>query len=370
MCLPRRFIAGVGCAVAVLAGARPAAGQTEPPVLGSLRTPPSPAFTVVGIEPSAVERPTTPADAALSFLNTFRQSAVPKEYAFEASPYWLVAQPDLSWRDDLTRSVGESIKRTLSLSIATAETGTSGSPVTAMGIGVRGLVSSGRMTQATEDALTELERTLSQTGDLFLRLVGEAGLDALDVRLRNGEIAEAAYEAEKARLTARVLESDDYRNAMARVEDIAAKREGFFLEVAAGLVWDFARGRWESREFRRRGIWATPSYEFGPWNVLGVLRYVDDTATPNQDAIDWGGRTMYSTADYSLSLEFVERSPIDQTTTLRRSHRFVGIAEYRVSPATWVIASFGKDRRKTGTDETLVAQLGLAFSFSKDRYRF
>ena len=159
-------------------------------------------------------------------------------------------------------------------------------------------------------------------------------------------------------------------NAMARVEDIAAKREGFFFEVAAGFVWDFAGGRWESREFRKRGVWATPSYEFGPWNVLGVLRYLDDTATPNEDAVDWGGRTIYSTADYSLSLEFVERSPIDQTTTLKRSHRFVGIAEYRVSPATWVIASFGKDRRKTGTDETLVAQLGLAFSFSKDRYRF
>jgi hypothetical protein len=48
----------------------------------------------------------------------------------------------------------------------------------------------------------------------------------------------------------------------------------------------------------------------------------------------------------------------------------VGVAEYRVSPATWVIASFGKDRRKTGTTHTLVAQLGLAFSFSKDRYSF
>jgi hypothetical protein len=64
----------------------------------------------------------------------------------------------------------------------------------------------------------------------------------------------------------------------------------------------------------------------------------------------------------------VQRSPIDPTETIRRSHRFVGIAEYRVSPATWIIASFGKDRQKTGTRETLVAQLGLAFSFSKDRY--
>ena len=53
---------------------------------------------------------------------------------------------------------------------------------------------------------------------------------------------------------------------------------------------------------------------------------------------------------------------------IKRSHRFVGIAEYRVSRASWVIASFGKDRQKTGARETLIAQLGLAFSFSKDRY--
>jgi len=366
----RSCIAGVICAVAVLAGARPAPGQTETPTLSSLRTPPSPAFTVLGIEPSAVERPTTPSDAALSLINKFRQSTVPKDYAFEASPYWLVGRPNLAWRDDARRNVAQSIARTLSLSVATAETGTTASPVTSLGFGVRTLLASGQMTPATERALEQLEETLSQAGDVFLRLVGEAGLDTLDEMLKNDKIATADYERQKQQLAALVLESDEYRNAMARAEDVAAKREGFFFEVAAGFVWDFARANWESRAFRKRGVWATPSYEFGPWNVLGVLRYLDEAAAPNEDAVDWGGRMIYSTADYSLSLEFVERSPIDETTTVKRSHRFVGIAEYRVSPATWVIASFGKDRRKAGTNDTLVAQIGLAFSFSKDRYSF
>jgi hypothetical protein len=361
-----------GALAAAVVAATPflASAQSTAPTLGSLRTPPSPAFTVLGIEPSAVERPMTPSDVALSFISKLRQGTIPKEYAFEASPYWLVSQPNLSWQSDVTRNLGESVARTTSLSIATAtaETGTAAAPVTSMAVGVRTLLSSGRMTIATQRALTALEQTLSETGDLFLRMVGEAGLDTLDTRLASGEITPADYEARKQELTALVLESDAYREAMARAEDVAARREGFFLEVAAGLVWDFPGASWESRAFRRRGIWATPSYEFGPWNLVGVLRYLDEAAAGAEDAVDWGGRAIYSTADYGLSLEFVQRSPIELTDTIKRSHRVVGIAEYRISRASWVIASFGKDRQKPGTRDTLVAQLGLGFSFSKDRY--
>ena len=365
---PRAFVTAVLAAVFVVAGADGVRGQTSAPALGTLRTPPSPAFTVLGIEPSAVERPMTPSDVAMSFINKIRQGTVPKNYAFEASPYWLVSQPDLTWEDDVTRSVAQSVARTLSLSIATAETGAIETPITSLAVGVRTLLSSGHMTDATQRALKALEQTLSETGDLFLRMVGEAGLDALDKRLASGEITPADYEARKQELAALVLESDAYREAMGRAEDVAAKREGFFFEVAAGLVWDFAGASWESRAFRRRGVWATPGYEFGPWNLVGVLRYLDDAVTGDEDALDWGGRGIYSAADYALSLEFVQRSPFEQTDLIRRSHRFVGIAEYRVSRATWVIASFGKDRQKTGTRETLIAQLGIGFSFSRDRY--
>ena len=366
------FITGALAVAVVAATPFPAFAQSTAPTLGSLRTPPSPAFTVLGIEPSAVERPMTPSDVALSFINKIRQGTIPRDYAFEASPYWLVSQPDLSWQSDVTRNVGESVARTLSLSIATAETGVAAAPITSMAVGVRTLLSSGHMTAATQRALMALEQTLSETGDLFLRMVGEAGLDALDKRLASGDIAPADYEVRKQELTALVLESDAYREAMARAEDVAAKREGFFFEVAAGLVWDFPGASWESRAFRKRGVWATPSYEFGPWNLVGVLRYLDDVTAgglgADEDAFDWGGRAIYSTADYGLSLEIVQRSPIEQTDVVKRSHRFVGIAEYRISRASWVVASFGKDRQKTGTRETFIAQLGLGFSFSKDRY--
>jgi hypothetical protein len=156
------------------------------------------------------------------------------------------------------------------------------------------------------------------------------------------------------------------------MQDVVAKREGLFIEIAAAAGWDFAKADWEAREFRGRSAWATASYEEGPWTGLGVFRYTDDGGTANEDAIDWGGRFIYSTSRYAASLEFVERTPIDETDTFKRSHRLVGIAEYRVSNNTWVVASFGKDRQRSSatTENSLVAQLGLAFNFSKERYKF
>ncbi len=207
MTCPRAFVTSVFAAVFMVAGAGVVRGQTSAPELGTLRTPPSPAFTVLGIEPSAVERPMTPSDVALSFVNKIRQGTVPKDYAFEASPYWLVSQPDLSWESDVTRNVAQSVARTLSLSIATAETGTTEAPITSLAVGVRTLLSSGHMTAATQRALKALEQTLSETGDIFLRMVGEAGLDALDKRLGSGDITPADYEARKQELAALVLEA-------------------------------------------------------------------------------------------------------------------------------------------------------------------
>jgi hypothetical protein len=251
------------------------------------------------------------------------------------------------------------------------------------------LGASGRLTAGTRQAFEDLEKRLGMEGDLFLSLMRERGLTGLDAALLDCTIPRpptpppsatataacvADYESKKTALRDIVLQSEAFKKAAAPLlgaENVVPKREGFFLEVAAGAVWDFANGAWESQQFRRRAMWATPSYEAGPWAVLGVVRYEDNALTNNEDAVDWGGRIFYSTTDYAISMEYVERSPVTVSETLKRSHRLVGIAEYRVSSGTWIVASFGKDRKKTSTPgNTLVAQLGVSFNFSKERYKF
>jgi hypothetical protein len=374
------------CALALLAAPASTTAQ-DVPELDALRTPPTPAFAVLDIEPSAVERPTTPSDAAVALVNNFRDGAVPKNFAFESSPYWLVSRPHLTWRQDAQRSVGQSIARTTSASVATAETGTDLVPVTSLAFGFRTLIFSGQLAAETVTAFENLEKRLAENGAMVLSLMREHGLTALETALLDCTIprpptpppSESArqkcvddYEAKKKELTEIVLQSEAFKQASAPLigaGNVVPKREGFFLEVAGAFAWDFANADWDTREFRKRAIWVTPSYTTGGWAALAVVRY-EDALLADEDALDWGGRVMYSTTNYAASLEFVERSPID-SLTLTRSHRLIGIAEYRVTSGTWIVASFGKDRQKMATtSDTLVAQLGLSFNFSKERYKF
>jgi hypothetical protein len=372
MITTRALVIGLAGVAMAAFGTGRAVAQTAPPALGSLRTPPSPAFSLLGIEPSAVERPATPADAAVAVVNRFRDGAVPKNFAFEASPYWLKVHPDLTWRADARRSIGQSIARTASLSLGTAETGTDAAPATSLAFGFRTLIVSGRLSQESQTALEKVEETLRRQSEIMNGVMKSRGLDKLLDQVLAKEITREEYDRLTAALALAATSSDEYRQqSQASLKDVANKRDGFALELAAGAMWDFAKGDWEARQFRQRAIWLTPSYERGPWTALGVVRYIDDSKVPNEDALDWGGRAIFSTADYTFSLEYVERAPNDPTDVLKRSHRLVGVAEYRVSSGTWLVASFGKDRQKgTSTAETLVAQLGLSFSFSKDRYKF
>jgi hypothetical protein len=374
------------CLLVLLAAPDTTTAQQEVPDLDALRTPPTPAFAVLDIEPSAVERPATPSDVAMALVNDFRDGAVPKNFAFESSPYWLVSRPHVTWRDDAQRAVGQSLARTTSVSVATAETGAEIAPVTSLAFGFRTLIFSGRLAPQTIKALENLERRLAENGAVFLSLMREHGLSALETELLDCTIPRppslppsegakekcvADYETKKRELTDIVLQSDAFKRASAPLTgagNVVPKREGFFLEVAGAVAWDFADADWEAQEFRKRAIWVTPSYASGGWAALGVIRYEDARAT--EDAVDWGGRVVYSASNYAVSLEYVERSPID-SATLTRSHRLIGTGEYRVTSGTWIVASFGKDRQKTAeTANTLIAQLGLSFNFSKERYKF
>ena len=106
------------------------------PDLDALRTPPTPAFAVLDIEPSAVERPATPSDVAMALVNDFRDGAVPKNpLRSSRARIGQVSRPHVTWRDDAQRAVGQSLARTTSVSVATAETGAEIAPITSLAFG-------------------------------------------------------------------------------------------------------------------------------------------------------------------------------------------------------------------------------------------
>jgi hypothetical protein len=364
------------------------AAQQEPalPDLGSLKPASAPAFILLDVSPTAVERPSEAADLAFSLANRSSMlSRVPENYALEFSPYWLRPRPALTWQADSSRSLGAALARTLSLSAATAELGTGDAPLTGVALGGRAQLVSGRHSTETRRALRALEDSLAAEGGLLLRMANP-DLQSLEAWLRE-QLAQPdaapaqirqEYLARRTAIYDRVMASADYQARVARMrsafDNLALRREGPMLEVAGGASWGFPGGTWDRGSLRRWGAWASYGCERcvqwqggTPFTPVAVLRYLGgEQGDSLGNALDFGGRLILGSARYSASVEGVRRQFVGDGAPDAR-YRLAGIMEYQVGQDLWLRASFGRDYQ-TEREGSLLAQFGLKFNFADQRY--
>jgi hypothetical protein len=141
----RSYFRRVTLAVALVlaAAARLGAQASDPPAVDDLKAPPSPAFVLLGVAPSRIDRPQAVRPLVLSALSAVSSEGFPRNYAVEFAPYWL-GTPQLSFDDYYHSSVGKALARHLSLSVATTPLGTSPDAGTALAVGARTLPLPGR----------------------------------------------------------------------------------------------------------------------------------------------------------------------------------------------------------------------------------
>jgi hypothetical protein len=351
------------------------------PEFNSLRTPSSPAFVLLGVEPAAVERPNTPADLALSVLNgTNNFSALPTDYALESSPYWLLSHPNLAWSDDTVRSIPQSLLRTFTFSVATASLGTSDLPVTGLGISGRASVFSGKLSRAAVGQIQALEALLAasaarlehrldslrQQADTRLkeRLASATGAEEMNAAKAEFDTAVAAI----ARTLALSSDLDEEEGKLdSDFQDLALNRDGFFLELAGGVAWRAPRAIIDSSSLDRWGIWTTASYTLPNLSFVGLLRWLGQEQVGQRDAIDVGARFIYARDRYALSLEYAGRH-LRGAGPNPDGWRLAGIINYEVRPSLWLTGTFGRDY-ESESQGSLLAQIGLSLDLSKQRYR-
>lgn len=383
-------------ALALLAGAGsalPAAAQDEDdglPELNSLKPSSAPAFILLGVSPTDIDRPQTPSDVAFSFINqTERFSTVPENYAAEFAPYWLFPQPNLRWQNDTTRTLGQSFQRTATLSFATAEVGTEDAPAAGLGFGASVYLLSGRMSPEAQARMRAIESYLGQRDSLESELA-KAELATLQAEY-GGRIAAAAaannndlVAALTRELNSRVVAAREAAqrdsvfqqwmedNPLEQFQEAMPQRVGLFWGLAGGAAWGFPDQVWERGRVRRLGLWTTLSYEgtavsnnvmFTPVAVVRLLSERGDSASTTVDA---GGRFVLSGPTYSASVEGVLRLPMEQEGA-ENLYRIAGIFEYRIQPDLWFTATFGRDYRSEDSG-SLLAQFGVKFNITEDRY--
>jgi hypothetical protein len=328
-----------------------------------LRTPHSPVFVLLGVEPSSIERPTNPKALGASLFSAVENGG---NFAIEVAPYWLAPRPDLTFSKYYEAGVVETIEQTLAVSVASStdldsEDG-SDDDETGVGASLRFSLWRGRPDPADVQKLAALDEELL---DLFEKLQAQREEAPDDI---------AAIQALEDAIDAKVTEGDPVRRRIGESGHL-----GFSCDVAGGATGVFPSGHASDGEFARAGLWVTPAYRAANFlnaevDVIAVARYMRDQQGENEDLGDLGGRLavgfsdLLFSNDLALSLEFLHRFGLSDGESGDTS-RVAGIIEYelpeavQMGDAKYITATFGRDFDQPGDDDRLLLLFGLNFSF-------
>ncbi|MCY3819103.1 MAG: hypothetical protein OXH52_07040 [Gammaproteobacteria bacterium] len=310
--------------------------QAETVDVEALAAPAAPGFVAIGVEPTAVARPTTASAVGLSLLSsiTDSDSLLPKNYALEVAPYWLRSHPELTYEEQSASGILSTMAQTFAISFATA---TAADDTVRLGLGLRTLLFKGRdnaRAAALIGSIQSLQLEMLDSDDDDVRV-------ELAARLRDGALA---------------LQAEN-RNPV-----------GFRLQVAGAAGASFPDAHYDEGRLSKYGAWVTPAYRWeNGLSVLGVLRFLRDkeAAVGLQRTVDFGARFRIEVSDLGLSAEFVSRRTGDRGLEASFSDRIVAIVEYRVRDDLYVTSSFGKNYRDSTTPSgALVAFLGASVRLS------
>lgn len=375
--------------------------------LDNLHTPTSPAFTLLGVSPTDIARPSTPRALATDLVSkTNRGSIIPNNYALEFAPYWLVSHPSLSYQEYTDPSPVQSVMQSFSISFGTSRPDTtSDTASTGLAVGIRFLPLAGHASAKFRDLeqnLDSIQRTrpdlIRHQADLLdeidaagvelgqLRAELATALAAHDTRRITNlkeQIAASGQLVEKAKDTSTTVEATlktqaDLMRSIARDMGKAdVERVGAFLELATAVAGVFPAGNFDGGKLSRLGAWGTFSYrmESPHLDVISLLRFLRDLRQEDQNALEFGGRLLWLHDYLGLSAEWVSRTAYNvdasqqgnaskRTLTFASSSRAVGVIEYRAADAIYVTLSFGRDYKKLGAERhPLVAGFGVQFLY-------
>lgn len=343
---------------ALLAGCREARAQADSTAieLEQLRTPTSPAFVILGISPTAVERPTTPRAFALSLVSAAAESddLVPDNYAAEFAPYWLGPRRELTFEEYYHPTLLQALRQTFSVSFATNTVLRNNDSLPAVGAGFRVSPFVGRASRHLDSLAARLGGVQDTLADLRIAL--RRARTAADSAAVLGQVA--AYSD-----TAGAL-SPQIRAAIADDDE----RVGFRMQLAGGLAAYYPGNQFTAGKIGRTGLWGTAAYrlERPAVDVIALARYFSNEEGTEQEALDLGGRAVLLFEPFAASFEWVSRSVSgaegngpDGAPGFASGSRGVGMLEYRVNNDLFLSFSFGQDYPRAGEDgQPLVAILG------------
>ncbi|MBA7688676.1 hypothetical protein ES703_97165 [subsurface metagenome] len=303
-------------------------------------------FVVLGIEPTSVERPSTPKAFAVSLLSAKGQSGfLPNNYAVEVAPYWLSSHPTLIFEDYYNAGFGQTLLQTLSFSLATSKMSDMDTLIigTGVGFGIRAMLLAGKANSDLNNLCSQLFEI--QNAILDIPEENEAVYTTLEDSLK-GEAQKIALQIQKA----------------------DKQRVGLRLEVAGAAAIDFSQDNFDEGKISRIGFWITPAYRLEEpcFDFIATARFIyDEENNDGTNLFDVGGRVVWQYTDFSFSGEFVGRFITDATSQKTNTYRLSATLEYQLSNNIYLISSFGRDYDQNGGEGNLISLFGINFGFGQ-----
>ena len=339
--------------------------------IDDLSAPHSPAFVLLGVSPTNVERPETPKAFALNLIDKVATAdGLPRNYALAVAPYWLASHPTLQFGDYQNPNVRQSILQTLLISVGTAPlpgaTATADPLGTRIGLGVRTAIRNGR----ANPRINRVIRDIETSDDLLFDLLDKEE-ELLEAVKKNPGDKQAALDLATLQKSIGDIRMKTEGLAL-QIQALDAERVGLFLTVAGGQVWTVPGDDIENTQSGKRGIWVTPSYRWrgcaddrdceSSVDAIAVVRALKDAV--QDTAWDYGGRVVWkATKEFSVSLEALRRNQTGNATEGGDSNRTVGQLEYRIREDLILFGSFGQDFKEATGAKPLVSFLGLNLGF-------
>jgi hypothetical protein len=335
----------------------------EIPEFDRIRTPDSPAFVILGVSPTEIQRPTTPRQlvASLGTLVTKEDDLlVPTNLSVEFAPYWIGAHDNLTfdtyeanrgkWYRDLTMSVATDTRTETFLDAADIPVQQS---VTGLGLGLRTRLIAGRVPDVARETRARVERRAQAVAvriGLAVDTLVAPMIDSLVTLHQDPDDLNRALEDLVEEKKAELMQAEPVRSQIEALQlaareaaAILAARNGWVADLAIAASWAFADATWDTGTWRQARAWAAVAYAKSAASLVFAARGgVEDRNGSDDWSVDGGTRAVLARSAYAASAEFMYRRIVSGGPDPNRVRVAVAL-DYMITDGSWLAISFGKD---------------------------
>ena len=356
-----------------LIGINNSKAQNNEVKLEDLKLPSSPAFILLDVAPTSIDRPTTTKAFSTSILNSINENnGIPENYALDFAPYWFFKHKKLNamnyWGFSKTKDGNFqkpfSQARYGNLSFATVKTeipdDTLGTmkEISNIALGFRTTLLQWRSDKDIEDLISYNNKHVERLS----QLTSDPNISPIDLIRR--------LESDK-------ILSDCNKN----IANVLNRKPVIALDLAGAGSWSFEDNTYSTVMSNRAGAWLTLNYaqsinkkdnrnKNDYINIYLTCRLLNDNnvlsgegSLTSSTIFDSGGKIELELDKFSISYEYLYRNDLN---TNYNSYRSSGLIKYRASEQLLVTAAFGKN---FGDLNNAITQIGISWCINNNNQR-